>query len=437
MSLQDGHSCECMRSELDIFSTPPTQTSLENGSWEKYHPIATLTDGGPIEFYLPGDGDQYLDLANVQLYVRARIVQPDGAAPDAASHPGPVNLWLHSLFEEVDVTLGDNVLTTATNTYPFRAMIETLLSHSDEAKSTQLGMALWRKDTAHHMDTRSCAPGSNNEGLVARGSRTMLGASVEMAGRLHCDIFSQERLLLNQVPLKLRLIRSRDSFSLMSPNDIQYKVNIQEVFLLARYVNVSPSIQVAQEKALRVGPAKYPVKRVECKYFTIPRGNTTANQENLFTGQMPTRVIVTCLDSDAFNGSYRKNPFNFKHKDLSMIQLHVGGMKDTIKPLTPRYPDQCLLSFLSVFTGTGKWGKDIGCGFSRDEYPGGYAIYAWDLTADLSEGDHFQLLRNSNIRLELKFRTPLTVPTIVLIYAEFENMIMIDGNRNVTTNYRL
>ena len=439
MPRQHNLSCDCLRSELDLFSIPPTQTSIESGSFEKYHPIATLTDAGPIEFYLPGDGEQYLDLNNIQLYVRACIVNPDGTNLGNDVHPGPVNLWLHSLFEEVDITLGDNVLTTASNTYPYRAYLETLLNHTEEAKKTQLSMAIWEKDTPERMDEPSSQAGVHrNKGLVRRGIYTAGSAAVEMIGRLHCDIFVQERLLLNQVPLKIRLVRSKDSFSVMSPDNELYKVALREVFLLARRVDISPSIRIAHEKALKIGPAKYPVKRVECKYFSIPQGNTTANQENLFSGQTPTRVIIGCIDSDAFNGSYTKNPFNFQHKTLSMAALRIGGVKDTIKPLEPVYPNQSLLSYLTLFTGTGKWGKDLGCGVNRDDYANGYCLYAWDLNADLSGGeDHFQLMRNSNVRLELKFRTALANPTIVIVYAEFENMIMVDANRNVATNFKI
>ena len=43
-------SCECTKSELDLFSIPPTQTSMEQGSWIEYHPLTAVRDGGPIEF---------------------------------------------------------------------------------------------------------------------------------------------------------------------------------------------------------------------------------------------------------------------------------------------------------------------------------------------------------------------------------------------------
>ena len=53
-----------MKSELDLFAVPPTQTSIEDGRWVEHQPLTSLGSGGPIEFVIPGTGDAYLDLAN-------------------------------------------------------------------------------------------------------------------------------------------------------------------------------------------------------------------------------------------------------------------------------------------------------------------------------------------------------------------------------------
>ena len=50
-----------MKSELDLFDVPPTQTSVEQGCMMDYYSITATLDVGPIEFYIPGSGDVYLD----------------------------------------------------------------------------------------------------------------------------------------------------------------------------------------------------------------------------------------------------------------------------------------------------------------------------------------------------------------------------------------
>jgi hypothetical protein len=36
-------SCECVKSELDLFSIPATQTSVESGMNVDYHPVSSIT----------------------------------------------------------------------------------------------------------------------------------------------------------------------------------------------------------------------------------------------------------------------------------------------------------------------------------------------------------------------------------------------------------
>ena len=42
-------SAESNTFQLDLFSVPPSQTSLEDGSFTEYHPVSVLTSTGPIE----------------------------------------------------------------------------------------------------------------------------------------------------------------------------------------------------------------------------------------------------------------------------------------------------------------------------------------------------------------------------------------------------
>ena len=62
--------------------------------------------------------------------------------------------------------LGGKVISSSTNTCPYRAYIETLLNYSKEEKNTQLGMDLFCNDTAGHLDELD--PTSDNAGLNKR-----------------------------------------------------------------------------------------------------------------------------------------------------------------------------------------------------------------------------------------------------------------------------
>src|SRR6218665_4067221 len=94
----------------------------------------------------------YLDVSNTQLYVRAQIVRANNEVIEAVDHVGPTNLFLHSLFSEVDITLNETLVTASNNIYAYLSYFETLLSYCTGAKTSQLTSALYYKDTASHFE---------------------------------------------------------------------------------------------------------------------------------------------------------------------------------------------------------------------------------------------------------------------------------------------
>jgi hypothetical protein len=63
------------------------------------------------------------------LFVEAHIMDDDDTALDGGTDVGPVNLWMHSLFSDVSVSLNENLVSPPTSLYPYRAYIEILLSY--------------------------------------------------------------------------------------------------------------------------------------------------------------------------------------------------------------------------------------------------------------------------------------------------------------------
>jgi hypothetical protein len=439
MAFIHENSCECTKSELDIFSVPDTQTSVESGTYVEYRPVSTLTDGSPIEFDIASSRDDYIDFANSYLYVKAKLVRADGANMAAADTVGPVNNFLHSLFSEVDVSLNGTLITNSTNTYPYRAYIENLLSYGPAAKKSQLTACLFYKDDAGKMDQANPLADDDDEknsGLTQRAVFTSRSREVDLIGRIHSDIFFQSRYLLNEVNTKIKLTRSRDAFCIMAVGDQAFKVKITAAAMIIRKVKVSPSVYLAHAKTLETGMAKYPIRRVICKAYTIPTGYLDASQEKLFSGQLPARLVIGCVDNRAFNGDVARNPFNFQHFAMSELAVYLDGQQHGIKPLSQNFENnQYVTSFMSLLNGTGKENRDEGNDIDRSDFANGYALYAFDLSPDLCEGDHFNLARQGTVRLDMKFAAALPHTVTVVAYAEFENLIDIDRNRNVVFDF--
>jgi len=92
-------------------------------------------------------------------------------------------------------------------------------------------------------------------------------------------------------------------------------------------------------------------------------------------------------------------------------------------------------AYMSTFSGCRKENQDEGNWIERSEYAGGYTLYVFDLTPDLSEGDTFNLTRTGGVRIGMKFGKALEKTITVIAFAEFENIIEIDRNRSVVFDY--
>ena len=229
------------------------------------------------------------------------LKQQSTTAIDADTQVGLVNLFLHSLFSQVDVSLNKRLISPSTITYPYRVMIETLLNYGEEAKTSQLSMAMFYKDTPGKMDVANpvAADDAANKGLKVRYDFTKESHIVDMMGPIHSDIFFQDRLMLNGVNLRIKLKRAKNSFCPMSSAAAPtFKVVITEAILFVRRVKLASSIILGHAAVLKHW-AKYSVRRIDCKVLSIPRGFSSFNPDNVFLGHIPKRIVLVLVDTHA------------------------------------------------------------------------------------------------------------------------------------------
>ena len=459
MSYVHPFSKRCDKSEVDLFRVPPTQQSLERGRWIDYAPLSSVENANSaITFHIAGT-DEYIDLSKTILTVTGKITKKDGESKldgNDQSNVAPVNNFLHSLFRQVDVYLNGKQVTPAMGTYAYRSYIETLLNYDVSAKQSQFSLALYYKDTPGQMEKvgalassktlnyknasgtdasdKLYVPESGNVGFGKRHQFIKNGNRFVLSGPIFADIFMTDRLLLNMMDLKVVLNRSSDTFSLMEIGNnpkIEPKVQLSDVVLKVRKVKVDQSISDGVERMLKQTPALYPIRRVECKILTIPANLPNVRQDNIFSGIIPNSFVVGLVHVDATTGEYDKNPYNFQHFGVTSVSLTANGQEIPFKLLTLKYPKAYNEAYNTLFSGTGKIYSNAGLDITREDYPGGYALYAFDLTPDMCKSaDYFNAVQRGTLTLALTFGTSHKHAIGMVCYGDFENIIRIDGERN-------
>jgi hypothetical protein len=129
---------EYLGTEFDIFARKPRQARTEYTTETTYKTIAPI-DQTDLEFIIPPDHETYVD-PGFKLYISGEFVNAEGSVQKANDYTTYVNNYLHSLFSQVLISLNGVQITQASENYPFRAYIETLLSYGSDAFVSHLTM---------------------------------------------------------------------------------------------------------------------------------------------------------------------------------------------------------------------------------------------------------------------------------------------------------
>ena len=175
----------------------------------------------------------------------------------------------------MDVILGGKLISSATNTYAHRSILEVLLNYNKEAAETQLGCALFCKDTAEEMEEMDIsADPVLNTGLRTRSEWTKMSKIVELQGRIHSDLFNQENLILNGVDLMVKLHRHKPEFCLLSADtDPAYKITIMDAILYVKKIELTPSVFNASTQFSVTKMQSTPLRKVLLKYLQCQEYN--------------------------------------------------------------------------------------------------------------------------------------------------------------------
>ena len=76
------------------------------------------------------------------------------------------------------------------------------------------------------------------------------------------------------------------------------------------------------------------------------------------------------------------------------------------------------------------------CNIDIEDYESDYCLWGFDFTPDQgADQGHLHPMKSGYLRIELKFTKSLPATVNVIVYTEFDNLIEINGLREVVTDY--
>ena len=407
--------------ELNLFASTTADISLHSREWIEYRPVSQITDSAALNFNIPAQSSAYIDLKRSILNIKLRLVNADNTPVDSALVIGPVNVPLHALFSQVEVSLQQTPQTQWGTNYPYKAYIDTLLKTNRDVQTNLLTSQLFYKDNGD-LDTSDAKTGSNG-GLFMRYDKTKGGNIMDLEGPLLLDMFQQPKLLINGVHLGIKLYPSSNAFRLMSDSLVPAeKVQIVDARFKLCVQRLENDVMLSHQKMIQTTPATYPYLRSDIKTIAVAAGQYNYNVDDLFQGAVPSKLIVGLVSSEAFSGSYKKNPFNFQHYDCSSIGFYVDGQSYPSHPLQPNFEAGQYTDCYRTLT---HFREDVN--ITHDEYKKGYCLYVLDIDPYYS----FNTKRRGHCRLELKFAKALPESVTLIVYATFPEVLSINQSRAV------
>ena len=430
MALINDQSTPSTKSELDVFTVPPTQVVVKRGFWEEIQPINSISNDGPFKFRIPPDPN-YIQLNKNFLYIQFRIktptVAPNTPVPDYAA----INLIGKTFFKQVKCFIANKLIYDSSDKYAYRAFLETELNYGIDSKDSHVQSAFYYKENGMKIDTK------DNESFKQRSVFFKDDAIVEVMAPLHIDLFLQDRYLINYIDLRIELHKNSDNFVLQCCEDATLQLEILKMKWYVRKVEILDSVNLALESVMKTSTIKYPIRRVQMTNLHVANPARETPHVALFSGQLPRRIVFGCIEGDAYRGNIKKSPFMFKNFGITDVKVTSGGQTFPAQPLQLDFKNNVYITaFNQLFEALDMARENKGNSINRLDYKNTHCLFAFDLTPDEDDNGHWDLIKEGTTSIDIKFADKLPDSGVeIIVYAEFDNLLMIDKDRNVFFDY--
>ena len=238
-------------------------------------------------------------------------------------------------------------------------------------------------------------------------------------GKLGIDFLTTSELLYPNMKVRIRLIRARPNFYMISENP-NVSLGIMDCSLYTRRVMLKDDYHKTRMSQLAYAPVEYNYMETLAKTFIIPARQNQFIQENIFNNAPIRRIAIAMISNSAFIGSFAENPFWYQQFDMRDIRILRGGQPIVHQDTT----DNCRLYVTTMKAMNFQHDiPSIPVGIFEDHY-----VLVFDLTSmqDATQHCHYPELIGEPLRSELYFSSPLENVTEVIVLGERMSSVAVD-----------
>ena len=416
-----------------------TQKEIESVSQERVTTSTVLpTNDRNLRFRIEPSSKfvTNLSLLSVRLHVslRDRNGLPQESLRRKTFVPGPLPL---SLFQDVKISANGTLITQAEGLYPFIGKYLALTRLSRQTKN------LLRETAMFYDDIKPINPVKASTG---KPKVTLTSSNFkDLDNRL--ELFSVDQKTPIELSFYLLADISHDKSPALIPPGVAIDIELALQSPRRAIVKLEPEdeidpvwhISLAEILVTRIVPAhsipktiKQDYQKVRAVPLIIQKSTTVYRNSIQFSeSPIPSRLFLTFLTNDAFDGRHSDNIFSSEHWKVSSIVFNVAGRrypaqninfdwgKDHVAELFLRSSEAMRFSLQST-------GESFG---TMKDYKNGDFKYAVDLSADYSSGSSWNVKQERGyLGIEITFATPLPERIVAVVISEVASVFSINAN---------
>ncbi|KAL3096323.1 hypothetical protein niasHT_025594 [Heterodera trifolii] len=355
----------------------------------------------------------YVDLSKVFVCTEFKLkkVADDGVVVDVPANAavGLIQMPGATFIRNLKVHINQREVYDSNQLYSYKVFLDTELSYPVAAKEAYFGVAGYFRDSD---------PTKVND---KRKKAVEESKSFQTISKLSADIFNQDLYMISNVEIDIELALQSDDFMIHqeAANRDKYTLEVVDCRLIVKTVDLMDGLSLDISKKLDMEPARYGIRKTLMKSLFITGGRYDFSA-NLFTEEVPRRVIIGLVPNQNYIGQNQKNPFYFNHHNVRDIELTASGRTYPQFPYNLDYKNnRYARAYHDTQEHLGMACTTESNGISYSMFKTAYCLYVFQMTNAQEDSPGFELIKEGCTAVNIRFAEAVPNEGVTLIaYAD-------------------
>ncbi|KAL3095259.1 hypothetical protein niasHT_020410 [Heterodera trifolii] len=384
---EEKQTAELQRQQLATRKQKELELLKEFRPWRGgYMRLLHGKDPTPDVHYLHETDDyHFVNAVFVCTEFKLKKVADDGVVVDVPANAavGLIQMPGATFIRNLKVHINQREVYDSNQLYSYKVFMDTELSYPVAAKEAYFGVAGYFRDSD---------PTKVND---KRKKAVEESKSFQAISKLSADIFNQDLYMISNVEIDIELALQSDDFMIHqeAANRDKYTLEVVDCRLIVKTVDLMDGLSLDIAKKLDMEPARYGIRKTLMKSLFITGGRYDFSA-NLFTEEVPRRVIIGLVPNQNYIGHNQKNPFYFNHHNVRDIELTASGRTYPQFPYNLDYKNnRYARAYHDTQEHLGMACTTESNGISYSMFKTAYCLYVFQMTNSQEDSPGFELIK--------------------------------------------